>query len=304
MRWGWFLLAVAGLAIAASSPEPFFVRAQRFRAEQTRKAAELGLSRQELKRNYPTPELRLTREVQAMPGETVEIRAQGRIPKGSLVGLSCPDVEVLRTEITTSGVVAKVKIPRAPQQQACFLEAIAPISGKGALVRALEIGANYDWRLRLGNGARLRVWTEGAGDLAQLHTEWTDPASTRQLALPQAYPGEIRVKVQRTPEDEVALQAAWAKRPESADETALWAELARMRRTCAPACEGQMRALLNEKLPAIERAKHEHFRSHPQACDELLLRISDRGTVTGKAFGCARGGEVEVSGEVKMERRR
>jgi hypothetical protein len=285
----------------AASAQPFYQRAQEFSLEQQQRAAKLGLSRKELKKRYPTPEVHLAKAVKAMPGETVQIDARGRIVEGSLIGFTCPDLEVLSIRSGAAGLHARVKVPRQPQQRACFLEVISPVSMLGITVRALEIEATYEWRLRLSNGIQVDATYVGGFESRPVKTVIRLPDGTevaRRIALGESPPGPERIGFEWTQEDTEAIAAKWTASPEKAELDALWTELARMRKANTP--EGEMKALLARKLPPLEAKRMELHKTHPVLCDELVFDVSENGAVKGKAYGCAIGGTVDVTGQVRM----
>lgn len=302
---------LAALAAGSGTALPFHRRVQEFQAAQSQRRAALNLPRKELYQRYPTPELRLVRAARAAPGQTVQIKATGRIPQGSLVGFDCDDLQVLSLRQSTTAISATVKIPPTFHGHACRLHAYAPVTSASNRVEALTVAAKYVWTLSLSNGMRVEAEAISERDRSELRTSWKQGAreiGDRKFQVGRPVPGEVRLKVQRTAEDEAMTEAAWQAAPERAERDRLFAELARLRRAADEECRGDpscqerlggpIQTLFAAQLPRLQQREREILHVHPTACDELVLAVSERGKVTGTAYGCAGAPTAEIRGQV------
>jgi hypothetical protein len=251
------MLLFALLAAATARTLTVQERIKEFREAAMAERSKRGLTRPQLAQKYPTPELTLVPAAVPLvvPGETVKVKAKGKIAKGSLVVLDCDDVQTSALKQTANGVDAQVKIPPFVPSKACNLVVMAPVSAWYASLTALRIGAaRYSWKLKLANGLSAEItMSDRPGMLPELVSTWRDGDKTlgersAQIQVARPKVGEsLQISVQRSPDDARALDAQWEADPAHA-------ELAKVEQERAPLNAEKHRLLKQNRDACIAEA--------------------------------------------------
>jgi hypothetical protein len=117
-------------------------------AERTKK----GLSGDALKQKYGTPEMLFSRVIDATPGDTVTLVAQGTFQPGTTFVVTSDEVDVVGAKLTARGWEASVRVKPDALPSTVSVQAIAPVSGIHSEQLALHIGGRYALDLVLANG--------------------------------------------------------------------------------------------------------------------------------------------------------
>lgn len=321
-RWPFALavLALSSVLVAAAeqaSGQAFEKRLSAFYAQARADRQRAGLDVPTAKQRFPTPELKLASAAAqvgscARPGETVDLRYTGKLPAGSLVGFTCPELEVLDLTAAEGKVSAKVRVGKVALPHECRLTAVSATSAIRRDFPAIRIAGKYAWDLQLGNGWTTR-WTwqsPGCGVPGEATSVWMDKGKvlgTVPLRLDGSGTRWTGTVAQSPEEQEEILKAAQS--PEAQKDVAEIQQLSQaMGEECGklePAKMGPCFQRYQEKMKPVQarmkeqdKARRERMETRKVGCSRLRLEVAPDGKVTGRAQGCGAPGETAVSGKV------
>lgn len=152
-------IAVATLAILAVVQAATFRYRERedaIRKQAREQLQKLGLSRDQAKLKYPTPEIALVSSGCLVPGSTGEVAVKGRFAPGTSFVLRSDALEVVKETATPAEYRATVKVaPNVPSHTAPVV-AISPVSGISATATpGVAVGARTEWVMEAANGWRV-----------------------------------------------------------------------------------------------------------------------------------------------------
>jgi hypothetical protein len=149
------VLAVAGLARAASDERRERVKAFRKQAEAER--AKSGLPLAALKKQYPTPEIQLARPLPLSPGKVAAVEVKGDFQEGSLFLVESDDVTVQSEQLTPAGWKAELAVRAGAPPQRVGLAVYAPVSACSAYKEAFLVAGRYACQAQLEGGLAVKL---------------------------------------------------------------------------------------------------------------------------------------------------
>lgn len=304
---------VAGALSAGAAPSTQ-ARLAAFHAEAVAQRARLGLEKDaaRLEALYPAPEVHLppgAEPAAACPGQTVEVKLEGRFLPGSLVVLQGEDAEVLEEALSPASWTARVRVlPTAPPRDV-LVRVLSPVSETERAARLLDVGCQHRWVLALPGGETLTVrttWPRGANTSVQATGEWTRGALTEPAALAVHASGAYTFERLPSPQETRARAALAASAPWRALQARAEEAQARVN-ACSRGPAGGQQACLKANGDALARVERERRALQDQAlsglqprlgCETLKVSVA-AGRLAGEAERCAAGpGRHPVTGTV------
>lgn len=173
------VLILLAFAAARAATERYQEREDAFRKECQAERAKLGLSADDLRARYPTPEIRLVAPVCVLPGATAEVAVTGRFAAGAKFFVENDDVEIVKESITGNQYRATLKAAAGIGPETATLKVMNPVTAQTAQVpNAVRVGGRYEWTLAASNGWKV-IARSKATDLCAAH----DIASKYELSF-------------------------------------------------------------------------------------------------------------------------
>lgn len=313
------LVAAAAVVLvgAGAQPDPY-KELDAFREKALAERKKLGLDHETARARFPTPELSLvgrSEPIEARPGETVEVKAEGPLADGAFVTFGgCPELVVSTLKQTKEGVTATVKIPPAQLPTQCNLIAVAPVSAIQLYLPAINVVGTYEWGLKLANGMSLKALTRTdpedgfAGD-----AEWFDQGKSlgkRRVRITGSADAP-RLEFERTDAELQQLQERLQASAAKVDTEGIMKQVSvlteKMQKECMGLPTAQMTPCIQkyqqqmQKLTAPLREASSEMNAdsdiHPNACLTMSLELKG-GKLTGTGRGCRTTAPVDVTGTV------
>lgn len=284
----------------------------------------------DVREKFPTPEVSLLQDELPVvkPGQVAQVKLTGRIQQGSLVVLDeqCDALtEVVELNQTETAITAKVKVPSNMLPRECSVRVLAPVSAMRSHIPVFQVSGEYRWELKLANGMQAKLTAKYGDDYAlRGDAQWTrggKKLGTRPVQIEDADPvhpvaGKAVLTVERTePDFDVVSASADAEPAQDPEEARVLVALqevgAKMQQECGgaesveaiTACFDKYRAEsepLKRQAEQFEERRRAMNDVHPAACSKLWLTVDTAGKVSGKAYGCTKPGEVEVTGTLAI----
>lgn len=286
------LLGVVALARAASDAQR--QRVQAFQQEARSAREKLGLTREALVKQYPTPEIRLASPIPLAPGRQSRVAVGGAFQEKSLFVVESEDLAVTQEQLGPAGWSAQVAVRPGALPQQVGLTVYAPVSGIRSSAPAFLVAGRYECRVALKGGLSVRLVTRGQDPLLY-DAVWTrapasDPLreSVARLSIPYGGLGfEIQV-------DQAQLMQM-AQEQQRGPQAEMMAEV----KKCDQLPQAQMVACFQqagERIKVLQaKAARQSVEKGP-ACGTLhLSRGRDGGFEGGEFRACMGGFEDRVA---------
>jgi hypothetical protein len=185
------LAAASAVLFAAAASSSWRDRIKSIQADNQAQQAKLGLTREKLYAQYPTPEVHFDGEVQTLAcGQTSPLQLKGNYPKGTQFVLHSDDVRIEGNNIK----VSKDALPGPIE-----LEAISPVSGASLFTQVAKIDSKLKLTLQYEDGWSAKIEPTDGGYLANF-SKGTATRSLRCDLTPQS--NGVRVDVQPSEEQQ------------------------------------------------------------------------------------------------------
>lgn len=302
---------------AGAQPDPY-EEMNAFRRKAIAERKRLGLDHETAKARFPTPELSLvgrTEPIEARAGETVEVKAAGKLAEGGFVTFGgCPELEVSALAQTTDGVTAKVKIPQDQLPTQCTLIAVAPVSAIPLHLPAINVVGAYEWSLKFANGLTMKgvTRTDQDGDFGG-DAEWFDQGKSlgKRHVRVSGSAASPKLTVERTTEELQQLQDRLRASSEKVDTEGIMKKVSalteKMQKECMGLPSAQMKPCIEKHQKEIQlhtaplRGASVEMQAatavHPNGCLTIELELK-AGKLTGTGLGCRSTTPVDVTGTV------
>jgi hypothetical protein len=152
------VLVLVALALAHAATQKYQERQAAFRKECQQQMQKTGLTRDQAKAKYPTPEIGLVMASSVTAGTTGEIVFNGRFTPGSKVFIENDAFEVLKEDLTPTQYRATVKAAADLGPVRASIAVISPVSGiTTRKFDAVSIGGKFEWAIQVANGWKVTV---------------------------------------------------------------------------------------------------------------------------------------------------
>lgn len=157
------VLVLLAFAAARAATRRYQEQEEAFRKECQAERAKLGLSANDLRAKYPTPEVRLVSAACLQPGGTADVVVTGRFSAGAKFFVENDSFQVVRESVTGNQYRATVKAAAGIGPEDATLLVMNPVTAQTArAANAVRVGARFEWNMEAANGWKVIARTKAA----------------------------------------------------------------------------------------------------------------------------------------------
>lgn len=147
------VLALLAVAIVRAATQRWQEQEAAFRTEGQQQMRQQGLTPEQAKAKYPTPEIGMVSSGCVVAGATADLVVNGRFVTGSKLFVENDAIEIVKESQTPTQYRATVKAAADAGPIRAGIAVIAPVSGiTTRKYDALSVGGRFDWTMQAANG--------------------------------------------------------------------------------------------------------------------------------------------------------
>jgi hypothetical protein len=156
------VLVLVVLAVVRAAAERFREQEAAFLKECQQQRQQMGLTPEQAKAKYPSPEIGLVAPSCIPAGSTGDVVVNGRFAAGSRFFVEDDAIEVLNGSQTATQYRATLKAPADLGPMRAGIAVISPVSGiTSRKYDAISVGGKFEWTLQVSNGWKVTARPQG-----------------------------------------------------------------------------------------------------------------------------------------------